>query len=103
MVEIERAVLDAGGRCAAWLRELERSRDLTKTLQLGAEASGADAVVRRFVDGLRAEMLDFRAIVEAAAEVAALNAGQLEGIVANTVEQSGVVERTAAAIAEIDQ
>jgi methyl-accepting chemotaxis protein len=103
MVEIEHAVLDEGGRCAAWLRELERSRDLTQPLEGGAAAFETETLVRRFVDGLRGEMLDFRAIVEAAAEVAAVNADQLERVVANTVEQSGVVERTAAAIAEIDQ
>ena len=91
-------------RSAEWLRELERSRDLTAPLQ-GVDDSTFPAVrtLREYVDGLRAEMFDFRQIVEAAAEVAALNAGQLERIAANTAEQSTVVERTAAAITEIDQ
>jgi methyl-accepting chemotaxis protein len=91
-------------RCVAWLRERERTRDLTQPLTGVDEAACPDAVVaRRYVDELRAEMFDFREIVQAAAEIAALNAEQLERIVANTAEQSAVVERTAAAIAEIDQ
>ena len=91
-------------RCGAWLRELAESRDLVRPLAgVDERAFPAAAGLRRWVDGLRAEMLDFRAIVEAAAEVAALNADQLDGIVANTSEQSAVVERTAAAIAEIDR
>lgn len=98
----ERA-LDAE-RCAAWLREIERSRDLIAPLTGVDDASyPAAETARRFVAGLRAEMLDFREIVEAAAGIAALNAGQLERVAAGTAEQSAVVERTAAAIAEIDQ
>ncbi|HWT06115.1 MAG TPA: hypothetical protein VN224_10195, partial [Xanthomonadales bacterium] len=91
-------------RCAGWLRDLETSRDLVRPLTgVDERAFPAAAVLRRFVGGLRSEMLDFRTIVEAAAEVAALNADQLDRIVANTAEQSSVVERAAAAIAEIDQ
>ena len=91
-------------RCVAWLLELERSRDLTMPLTGVDDAVfPAAAPLRHYVESLRAEMLDFREIVEAAAESAALNAGQLERIVANTAEQSTVVERAAAAIAEIDQ
>ena len=91
-------------RCGAWLRDLESSRDLTRPLTgLDERAFPAAAALRRYVDGLRSEMLDFRTIVEAAAEVAALNADQLDRVVANTAEQSAVVEQTAAAIAEIDQ
>ena len=48
-------------------------------------------------------MLDFREIVDAAVETAALNADQLADIVTNTVEQSAVVEQAAAAISEIDR
>ena len=90
--------------CAEWLRELERSRDLTTPLH-GVDDLAFPGVraLREFVDGLRAEMLDLRQIVEEAAQVAALNAGQLDLIAANTAEQSSVVERTAAAITEIDQ
>ena len=89
---------------AQWLRDVERSRDLALPLgRAGNAAFPAASALRRFVDGLRAEMLDFRAIVESAAEVAALNADQLDRVVANSAEQSAVVERTAAAIAEIDQ
>jgi methyl-accepting chemotaxis protein len=91
-------------RCAAWLRDVEASRDLVRPLAgIDERAFPAARVLRRYVEGLRAEMLDFRAIVEAAAETAALNADQLDRIVANTTEQSTVVERAAAAIAEIDQ
>ncbi|HEY6237101.1 MAG TPA: methyl-accepting chemotaxis protein, partial [Candidatus Elarobacter sp.] len=91
-------------RCAAWLRDLADSRDLIRPLTgVDERAFPAATVLRRYVDGLRAEMLDFRAIIEAAAEVAALNADQLDRIVANTAEQSAVVEQTAAALAEIDQ
>jgi len=91
-------------RCVEWLRELERSRDLAAPLH-GVDESLFPQVrmVRQYVDGLRAEMFDLRQIVEAAAEVAVLNAGQLDRIAANTAEQSSVVERTAAAITEIDQ
>ncbi|HTJ28423.1 MAG TPA: methyl-accepting chemotaxis protein [Candidatus Limnocylindria bacterium] len=87
-------------RCAAWLEAIERSRDMTLPL---AGAGDAATAARRFVDGLRAEMHDFRAIVEAAAEAAARNALQLDAIVANTAEQSAIVEQAAAAIAEIDR
>ena len=91
-------------RCTAWLHDLEKSRDLVRPLTgVDDRAFPAAALLRHFVDGLRSEMLDFRAIVEAAAEVAALNADQLDRVVANTAEQSAVVEQTAAAIAEIDQ
>lgn len=99
------AQIDAGvERCALWLEDLARTRDLTAALP-GFEhaAPPVAAAVRRFVAQLSDEMLEFRAIVESAANVAALNAGQLDRIVVNTAEQSAVVERTAAAIAEIDQ
>ncbi|MEA2689653.1 MAG: methyl-accepting chemotaxis protein [Candidatus Eremiobacteraeota bacterium] len=90
--------------CARWLGELERTRDLTAPLAGVDESScPAAALLRRYVDALRCEMLDFRAIVEQAAEIAALNADQLDRVVANTSEQSAIVERTASAIAEIDQ
>ncbi len=103
----ERAVASseaAPGLASDWLGTLERTRDLTASLHGvdDSEFPGA-RTLRAFVDGLRAEMLDFREIVEAAAESAALNAGQLERIVGNTAEQSAIVERTAAAIGEIDQ
>ncbi|MDQ6941359.1 MAG: methyl-accepting chemotaxis protein [Candidatus Eremiobacteraeota bacterium] len=95
---------DDVARCTGWLRDLEESRDLVRPLTgVDERAFPGAAVLRRYVDGLRSEMLDFRAIVEAAAEVAALNADQLDRVVANTAEQSAVVEQTAAAIAEIDQ
>ena len=96
--------LDTVERCALWLEDLSRRRDLTVPLTGvdAAEFPHAD-LLRRFVAGLSDEMLDFRAVVESAAEVAALNAGQLERVVANTAEQSSVVDRTASAIAEIDQ
>lgn len=94
----------ASERCAQWLGELEHSRDLTTPLTAIDEAAFPEAALaRRFVDGLRGEMLAFREIVEGAAETAALNADQLDRIVASTAHQSTVVERTAAAIAEIDQ
>ncbi|HEX3468480.1 MAG TPA: methyl-accepting chemotaxis protein [Candidatus Elarobacter sp.] len=99
------AQLDAGvERCALWLEDLARTRNLTAAPPgLDEAAVPVAATVRRFVAQLSGEMLEFRAIVEAAANVAALNAGQLDRIVASTAEQSAVVERTAAAIAEIDQ
>ncbi|HEX3549001.1 MAG TPA: methyl-accepting chemotaxis protein [Candidatus Elarobacter sp.] len=103
----ERAAADSEGAAehvADWLGGLERTRDLTTPLTgVDDDAFPAAAALRAFVDGLRAEMLDFREIVEASAEMAALNAGQLDRIVGNTAEQSVVVERTAAAISEIDQ
>ncbi|MBV8368132.1 MAG: methyl-accepting chemotaxis protein [Candidatus Eremiobacteraeota bacterium] len=89
-------------RAVAWLREATASRDLAAPLSLDA-FSPLGAALRPFVDGLRAEMLDFRAIVEAAAEIAALNADQLERIAASTAEHRSDVERTAAAVGEIDQ
>ncbi len=103
----ERAVAgsaEAAERAADWLCALERTRDLTAPLA-GVDDGELPAApaLRAFVDGLRAEMLDFREIVEAAAQSAALNGSQLERIVGNTAEQSAIVERTAAAIGEIDQ
>lgn len=87
-------------RFITWLRAIERSRDMTQPLS----AEGEEAtLLRRFVAGLRAEMHDFRATVEAAAESASLNGVQLQAIVENTAEQSAVVEQAAAAIAEIDR
>jgi methyl-accepting chemotaxis protein len=87
-------------RCADWLEAVERSRDMTLRL---AGDSGEATATRSIVDGLRAEMHDFRAIVEAAAEAAARNALQLDAIVTNTAEQSAIVEQAAAAIGEIDR
>jgi methyl-accepting chemotaxis protein len=87
-------------RCAAWLVAIERSRDMT--LPLAGDGVIAQAA-RRFVDALRAEMHDFRTIVDAAADAAARNALQLDAIVDTTAEQSATVEQAAAAIAEIDR
>ncbi len=104
MVEQTTQIDAAVERCALWLQDLARSRDLTAPLTGISEAgSPVAAVLRRFVGELCDEMLDFRSVVEAAANVAALNAEQLDRVVANTAEQSTIVERTAAAIAEIDQ
>jgi methyl-accepting chemotaxis protein len=104
MVEQTTQLDESVERCAIWLEDLARSRDLTAPL-IGVDDVGfpAAASLRHFVAGLSDEMLDFRAVVEAAAKVAALNAEQLDRIVSSTAEQSTVVERTAAAIAEIDQ
>lgn len=91
---------DAPERCVAWLAAAARDRDLTRPLPPG----GADTeALRRFVDALRAEMLDFAGLVDAASESAALNARQLSEVAAATVEHGAVVERTASAIAEIDR
>ena len=90
--------------CARWLADIEQTRDLASPLTGVDDTSfPAAEVLRRYVEGLRAEMFDFREIVEAGAEIAALNADQLDRIVTSSAEQSSVVERTAAAIAEIDQ
>lgn len=104
MVEQTTQLEESVERCAIWLEDLARSRDLTAPLiGIDEAAFPAAASLRRFIAGLSDEMLDFRAVVEAAAKVAALNAEQLDRIVSSTAEQSTVVERTAAAIAEIDQ
>ena len=59
-------------RCALWLEDLARSRDLTSPLRGVDEALfPLAATLRRFVAELSDEMLDFRAVVEAAAKVAA--------------------------------
>jgi methyl-accepting chemotaxis protein len=88
---------------AAWLQRLARTRDLTQP-RLGFDLDPGDAaVLDRLVASLCREMLDFRDIVEAAVETASLNAEQLAEIVANTAEQSAVVEQAAAAISEIDR
>src|ERR1700694_565536 len=101
---VQQPAADDVERCARWLHDLERTRDLIAPLTGVDETACPDAaLVRRFVDGLRGEMIAFREIVEGAAEVAALNADQLERIAANTADQSTVVERTASAIAESDQ
>jgi methyl-accepting chemotaxis protein len=104
MVEPETQLDEGVERCALWLEDLARTRDLTSPLTGIDEAAVPHAAaLRRVVAGLSDEMLEFRAVVETAAKVAVLNAEQLDGIVANTAEQSSVVERTASAIAEIDQ
>ncbi|MBV9439475.1 MAG: methyl-accepting chemotaxis protein [Candidatus Eremiobacteraeota bacterium] len=90
------------GLAAAWLHEIAASRDLAAPLPFVASGPLA-AALHGFVDGLRAEMLEFRHIVEAAAEVAALNADQLDRIASNTGEQRTEIERAAAAVGEIDQ
>ncbi|MFN2461121.1 MAG: methyl-accepting chemotaxis protein [Candidatus Velthaea sp.] len=91
-------------RLSMWLLDVARSRDLACAVPA---ASGVDVIVaqklRAFLAQLRWEMTDFRSIVDAAAETAALNAQQLETIVANTAEQNAVVQRAAAAIAEVDR
>ncbi len=104
MVEPTTQLDETVERCALWLEDLARTRDLTPALP-GVDEAAAPyaAVLRRFVAGISDEMLEFRALVEGAAHVAALNADQLGRIVASTAEQSSVVERTASAIAEIDQ
>ena len=95
---------EAVGVVCDWLDTLERARDLTMPLRGVDDATFPHAgALRAFVGGLRFEMLGFREIVEAAAASAALNAQQLDRIVANTAEQSAIVERTASAIGEIDQ
>lgn len=100
MVEVERLAsprAEDAAPAAAWLREIARTRDLT------ARFDGMDAEpLNRFVAGLRGEMLDFRAIVEAAAETAALNGEQLTSIVRSTAEQHADLQRNAQAVAEID-
>lgn len=90
-------------RLAAWLREVARTRDFTREPPAVSFAIADRAVLQRFVDGLRNELLDYREIVDAAGESIERNARQLAGIVASTGEQTAVVERTAAAIAEIEQ
>jgi len=96
--------VDDIGPAVAWLRRLAESRDLTAEFEPGsATPAPVAALLRSFVDGLRGEMLDFRGIVEAAAEVAALNADQLDALARSTADQRGEVQRTAAAVSEIDQ
>ena len=104
MVEtIPGAPVSDEGRVAAWLRELERTRDLALAPPAIHGDDAEAALARRFVDALRAEMAAFREIVEAAAEAAAVNARQLDAVAATTAEHSAVVEQTAAAITEIDR
>ncbi len=107
MVEVEALAalgVDDAGPAVAWLQEIARNRDLTaRFAPASAGREPLAGLLNGFVDGLRGEMLGFRAIVEAAAEIAALNADQLEAIARNTGEQRAEVEHTAAAVAEIDQ
>ena len=106
MIELSAAaaVSEAERRCASWLDELVRSRDLVAPLRnVNAAEYPAAADLERFVRGLRTELSDFRAIVDAAATTAELNAAQLESLVENTREQRIVVESAAAAIAEVDR
>ncbi|HEY4439563.1 MAG TPA: methyl-accepting chemotaxis protein [Candidatus Elarobacter sp.] len=94
---------DAEPAGVAWLQQLAQTRDLTLS-RTGIDLDASDAaILERLLASLRREMLDFREIVEAAVETASLNAEQLAEIVANTVEQSAVVEQAAAAISEIDR
>ena len=94
---------DDDSRCAHWLDELARSRDLLAPLPGVSSAYSVAADLTRFVAGLRSEMHEFRAIVDSAASVAEVNAAQLTSLVANTKEQRLVVESAAAAIAEVDR
>lgn len=95
------AVTDNDQQWVSWLDRMAATRDLTAMPPRLQSEHGA--VLQRFVDGLRAEMLSYREIVTGAERTAALNAEQLADVVANTVEQRGLVERAAAAIAEIDR
>ena len=95
------AVADGDQHWVDWLDRLAVSRDLTAAPPRADRDYGA--ALQRFVDGLRAEMLRYREIVAGAERTAALNAEQLAEVVANTVEQRALVERAAAAIAEIDR
>lgn len=87
----------------AWLADIARTRDFTREPPPVTTAVADRALLQRFVDGLRNELLDYREIVDAAAELVERNARQLGEIVASTGEQTAVVERTAAAVAEIEQ
>ena len=94
---------EVDAQAAAWLQGLARSRDLTqRPTGIDLDSTRA-AIVERLLASLRREMLDFREIVNAAVETASLNAGQLAEVVANTADQSAVVEQAAAAIGEIDR
>jgi methyl-accepting chemotaxis protein len=91
-------------RVASWLQHLAATRDLGAAVPRFADVD--PAIVRTLTDflaGLRHEMTAFGAVVDSATDTAALNARQLETIVANTIEQSSVVQRAAAAVAEIDR
>jgi methyl-accepting chemotaxis protein len=91
-------------RVASWLRNVAATRDLSTAVPRFADVDPAlIQVLSDFLAGLRSEMIAFRSVVDSAAETAALNARQLETIVANTLEQSSVVQRAAAAVAEIDR
>src|SRR5471030_1116642 len=91
-------------RVASWLRNVAATRDLSTAVPRFADVDPAVIqVLSDFLAGLRSEMIAFRSVVDSAAETAALNARQLETIVANTIEQSAVVQRAAAAVAEIDR
>jgi methyl-accepting chemotaxis protein len=99
--EVATAHLD---RVVSWLRDVAATRDLSSAVPRFPDVD--PAVIQTLADflaGLRGEMSAFRAVVDSAADTAALNARQLETIVANTMEQSSVVQRAAAAVAEIDR
>jgi methyl-accepting chemotaxis protein len=104
MIELQEQPAGVGSvaRCVAWLQAAARDRDLVRP-RAPLDDRDAERALGAFLDGLRAEMLDFAQIVDAAAAAAALNGGQLREIVATTGEHSAVVEQTAAAIAEIDR
>jgi len=89
---------------ASWLQHLAATRDLSAAVPRLADTDPAIVqTLTAFLAGLRHEMTAFRAVVDSAADTTALNARQLEQIVANTIEQSSVVQRAAAAVAEIDR
>ena len=83
-----------------WLDEVVRSRDLTLPLY-GADAAAAPLL--GYVDALRHEMLEFQGIIAAAVEVGSLNDEQLLRLASNTKEQRTLVERTAAAVVEVER
>ncbi|GAC1535808.1 MAG: hypothetical protein NVS2B17_06540 [Candidatus Velthaea sp.] len=100
---LEDAAAESQRDIAAWLGEVERTRDLNRIfVPRDAAGSGYAAAASAFVESLRAEMIDFRVIVEAALTTAETNERQLRSIVANTGDQSAMVQRAASAVAELD-
>jgi methyl-accepting chemotaxis protein len=80
------------------LTDATRSRDLRASTMVALDDAG-----RRFVRGLAAEMLAFRAVARAASQSVAHNTEQLGRVTASAREQRALLDSAATAIVEIDR
>jgi methyl-accepting chemotaxis protein len=90
-------------RAEILLDPLARLTDAARSRDLRASMLAPDDAGRRFVRGLAAEMLAFRAVARAASRSVAHNTEQLGRVVASAVEQRALLESAATAFGEIER